>query len=184
MSVVPETRRKAIESGSGISWADWLSFFEPHKELDHKALALEALSNIQSVGASKSPEWWAQMVTVAYEQHIGRRGIGERCDGTFSASVSKTLPGTMDEVLVKVVAAVKDLDEYAGVPAASAPSTSETEKWRYWRVKLADGSKVTINIQQKPGGEKSSASVNHDDLASSDLIDASKAWWRSFLTNL
>lgn len=147
-------------------------------------MAKEALELIVAEGTSQSPEWWAQGVTVAFEQHIGRRGVGERCDGSFSAGVSKTLPGSMDDVLAKVQRAASGLIEFAGVPSDGGPSTSATEKWRYWRVKLADGSKVTINIQEKPGGEKSIAAVNHDDLGSSEQIDGVKAWWRSFLSSL
>lgn len=67
---------RALETGSGIAWAEWLEILEPHKDLDHPAMAAKVLEHINARGASKSPEWWAQGVTVAYEQHIGRRGVG------------------------------------------------------------------------------------------------------------
>ncbi|CRK55618.1 hypothetical protein [Alloactinosynnema sp. L-07] len=35
--------------------------------------------------------WWAQSITVAYEQARGMREPGQRCDGKFAASVSKTM---------------------------------------------------------------------------------------------
>lgn len=38
----------------------------------------------------KIPGWWAQTVTVGYERIKGRRVIGQRQDGTFEASKSKT----------------------------------------------------------------------------------------------
>lgn len=181
----PDPRRiAAVETGTGIMWADWLDFFEPHRELDHTAMAKLALDYIRAEGNSRSPEWWAQGVTVAYEQHIGRRKVGEQCDGSFAINASKTLPGTMDEILGKLVAAGAGRDEFAGIPIASEPTTSATEKWRYWRVKLDDGSRVSINVQQKPTGNKSVAAVNHDGLDSDAGADALKAWWRDYLGSL
>ncbi|GAA1712526.1 hypothetical protein [Propioniferax innocua] len=173
----------ALETGSGITWAEWLEILEPHKDLDHPAMAAKVLEHINARGASKSPEWWAQGVTVAYEQHIGRRGVGERCDGSFSVTVSKTMPSDMDATLAAVDAVAAGRDELAGIPLAGEPRTSATEKWRYWRADLADGSKITINIQNKTNG-KSVAAVNHDGLASNEHSDELKAWWRAFLTEI
>lgn len=76
-------QKKSLETGSGISWDEWIQFLEPHRQLDHSAMAAVVLERILGEGASKSPEWWAQGVTVAYEQHIGRRQVGQRCDGVI-----------------------------------------------------------------------------------------------------
>ncbi len=175
---------RAIETGTGITWSRWLTILEPHAALDHTALADCALAAIRSEGSSQNPEWWAQNVTVAFEQHIGRRVVGQKCDGSFSAGVSKTLPGTMDDVLERIAAATKDANTFADTPTDGTPTTSATDKWRYWRVKLADGSRVTITIQTKPSGDKSVAAVNHDKLPSAQVIDERKAWWREFLAAL
>ncbi len=41
--------------------------------------------------------WWSQNITVAFEQARGIREPGQRQDGTFEASVSRTVPlGTAD----------------------------------------------------------------------------------------
>nr|NLD40055.1 hypothetical protein [Actinomycetales bacterium] len=37
--------------------------------------------------------WWAQGITVAYQQERGLRRPGQVADGTFEASISKTLAG-------------------------------------------------------------------------------------------
>jgi hypothetical protein len=62
---------KSLETGSGISWDDWLDFLKHYKELSHTDMAKVVYEKIMEVGLSKSPEWWAQGVTVAYEQHQG-----------------------------------------------------------------------------------------------------------------
>lgn len=175
---IDDARKKSIQTGSGIDWESWLAFFEPHKDLDHTALAQLALAHITTSGQSSSPEWWAQGVTVAYEQHIGRRGIGQRCDGSFSATVSKTLAGDMDEVLEALITVGARHTSFTGVPGEN-PRTSQTEKWRYWRVDLADESKVTINVSNKAPG-KAIAAVNHDNLADRDIAEI-KAWWKDYL---
>ncbi len=178
------SRTAALETGSGIAWSRWLELLGPHRELDHRALAQIALDHIRAEGSSRSPEWWAQGVTVAFEQHLGRRAVGERCDGSFSATVSRTLPGTMDEVLARIEAAARGREAFAGVPVEGPPTTSATDRWRYWRVRLADGSRVSINVQTKPSGDRSSVAVNHDGLPDREHVEECKQWWRAFLDGL
>lgn len=181
---IPASRITSLETGSGIPWNKWLEFLEPHKNLDHTAMAKVVLEHINKHGESKSPEWWAQGVTVAFEQHIGRRGIGERCNGKYSVTCSKTLTGTMDQVLERLVAAGAGRDEFAGVPVDGEPTTSATEKWRYYRIKLADGARVSINVQTKPAGNKSTVAVNHDNLDDNSRIAEIKTWWKDWLATI
>lgn len=89
----------------------------------------------------------------------------------------------MDATLAAVEAVAAGRDELAGIPLAGEPRTSATEKWRYWRADLADGSKITINIQNKTNG-KSVAAANHDGLASNERSDELKTLWRAFLTEV
>jgi hypothetical protein len=41
--------------------------------------------------------WWAQSLTVAYEQERGLRAPGQRRGGAFEAAPSKTLPGAAED---------------------------------------------------------------------------------------
>lgn len=86
---------KALETGSGIAWKQWVDFLEPLKALDHTDMAKLVYEEIMRAGKAKSPEWWAQGVTVAYEQYMGRRQPGQTCDGNFSVTVTKTVEGDM-----------------------------------------------------------------------------------------
>lgn len=182
---------KALETGSGIEWSEWLTILEPHRDLNHKDMAQVALAAIVERGKSTSPEWWAQGVTVAFEQHIGRRKAGERCDGSFSVTVSKTFPGNMDEVLQKWTDATAGMTELIGIPIVDGPRISQTEKWRYWRCKLADGSTVSVNIQTKPNKtkagetsapyEKSALAINHDKFPDGDMLESYRAAWKAFV---
>lgn len=66
-------------------------------------------------------------------------------------------------------------DNLKDVPYAAKPTTSETDKWRYWRVLLQDGSKVNVHVNQKAAG-KVQIGVNHEKLNDSDAVDK----WKVF----
>ncbi|MGA4508152.1 hypothetical protein ACQB6R_03865 [Propionibacteriaceae bacterium G1746] len=177
---------KALQTGSGIAWDDWATWLDAQQAhtLDHAGIARLALGRIIKQGSSSSPEWWAQGVAVAYEQHIGRRLPGQRCEGDFSVTVSKTLPGDMDDVLARWSAHLDGAGELNGEPIVDGPRTSSTEKWRYWRVTMADGATVSVNITNKPGGQKSALAVNHDKLPTADGLEQWRTFWRGMLAEV
>ena len=69
------------------------------KDLDHKAIALNVYEELD--GTIDQLGWWTQAVTVAYEQYIGRRIPGQRPDGTFQTSVSRSTTFGMDELMTR-----------------------------------------------------------------------------------
>jgi hypothetical protein len=126
-------------------------------------------------------------VTVEYEKHIGRRETGQRQSGEYTTTVSRSLPGTMDEALDRWLAllpAGAGASAFDGVSFAEKPSISRTEKWRYWRVRLADGSRVTVYISAKPGGEASLLAVETGKLAGKAAVGCWKAYWKAYLARL
>ncbi len=171
-------RPEAIERGTGRPWAEWLDFLERvgAKDLPHKEIAERV------VGDGATP-WWAQTVTVAYEQHLGRREPGQDCDGAYSVSVSKTLTGSMDEALARWRALMAGRGELSDVPVSRGPDVSRSDKWRYWRCGLADGSRVNVSIYQK-SPEKAGLGIEHERLESADTIEHWRAYWKSMLKEL
>lgn len=175
---------QALEKSTGIAWEEWLRLLAPHRELDHAGLAQQTLAVLRGRGTTGNQEWWAQGVAVAYEQHIGRRQPGQSCEGTFQVTVSRTLAGDMDTALAAWQGLVEGRDAFDGVKIERAGEASRTEKWRYWRCGLADGTKVNVNISAKPGGAKSALAVNHTDLADGEASDRWRAFWKEFLSPL
>lgn len=177
---------KALETGSGIDWETWVKTLDGlnARELDHTAIAKLALEKIREAGKSKSPEWWAQGVTVAYEQYIERRLPGQRCDGDFSVTVSKTICGDMDAALAKWVELTGKVKEFNGVKISDPGKVSQTDKWRYWRCGLEDGARLSVNFQTKPKGDKSSMAINHDKINDGSLVEPWRAFWKSFTAEL
>jgi hypothetical protein len=137
--------------------------------------------------------WWSQSVTVEYEKHIGRRVTGQRQDGRYEGTATKTLSGDMDAVLDRWVAHLPSdaaAVTFDGIELAGEPSVSRTEKWRYWRASLADGSRVTVTISDKPGGTGASGgplstlTVTSSKLASLEEAARWKTFWRAYLIRL
>jgi len=163
-----------IEDATGKSWDEWLKLFESigAKDLTHKEIA----NRIYELGAA--PAWWCQMVTVAYEQHIGRRVPGQTCAGKYAISVTKTLTGTIDEALERWLAFVATSDPFSGIELSRGPEVSRTEKWRYWRCGLGDGSRVNVNIYQK-APSKAALSCQHEAIETEDEAEAWRARWKN-----
>jgi hypothetical protein len=168
----------AVQSATGKDWAGWRTWIDAHdgSNLSHAEIA--RLLNANGVSG-----WWSQMVTVGYERMIGRRALGQRCDGAFSASASRTVTGNMDQALSKWLAVVDGMTLFDGAFAEDEPRQSSSEKWRYWRVDLDDGSKVNLTICDKAGG-KAIVAVGHEKLADAAAVDKAKAFWKTLLAQL
>lgn len=169
----------AIGEKTGRDWPAWLAFLDGigAAQMSHKDIAAAVRETGEASG------WWAQTITVAYEQHIGRRAPGEMTGGGFQLSVTKTLPCSKDDALAAWLRLMDGCDAVGNLSFAAAPSVSSTDKWRYWRVTLADGSKVTITIADKAGG-KAGLAVSHEKLASPEAVERWRAYWREMLRRL
>lgn len=89
--------------------------------------------------------------------------------------------GDMDAALAEWMSYVGDRIDFHDIAIDGVPRISQTDKWRYWRCNLADGSKLSVNIQTKPAGEKSTLSINHDKLSDADGVELWRSYWKSFV---
>lgn len=174
--MVQSISAEAIENATGKPFDYWVELLNGRSaaDLSHKEIA-RLLQDDAGVSA-----WWAQMLTVAYEQHIGRRVPGQDCNGVFTLSVTKTLSGSMDDALAWWLDLVDGRNEFSDVAVTRGPDISETDKWRYWRIGLGDGSRVNVNIYQKDA-DKASLGIQHDKLESQEQIEHWRAFWKAYL---
>ena len=176
----------AVTKATGKALGDWFAVLDERgaRALPHIDIA-RILRDEHAV-----PGWWSQMVTVEYERHIGRRETGQSQGGDYTASRSRTLPGAPDEVLARWLERLRADAAFDGVPFGGEPAVSRTEKWRYWRVKLADGSKVTVTVTAKAGkaggggGAASLLGVGHEKLGTKADAERWKAFWSSYVRDL
>lgn len=181
--MVKPTNTAAISAGTHREWEDWVQLLDSAgaRELNHKAIAELALESMPQEASQR--QWWAQGVAVAFEQHAGLRVPGQTSDGDFHTSASRTVPGDKDAALKAWEELVGTAAEFDGVPVDGEPSTSSTEKWRYWRIRLADGTRVSVNISNKQP-DKALVAMEHTKIDTAERADGWRAYWKGLLANL
>ncbi len=168
----------AVRAATGRDWAGWKAHLD--------AAGAAAMSHADIARSLKSEgvkPWWRQMVTVGYERMIGRREVGQTCAGSFAAGASRTVAGDKDSALARWQDINCESAEFAGALALQEPRVTQSEKWRYWRVDLDNGSRVTVGFSDKPKG-KVGVGVNHEKLRDADEVSAAKAFWKELLAQL
>jgi hypothetical protein len=75
-----------LKEHTGCTWERWVKALDRAKAhtWTHREIAKYVVEKY------KTPGWWAQTVAVGYERIKGLRAIGQRRDGSFEASKSKT----------------------------------------------------------------------------------------------
>ena len=165
-------------------WPEWVARIDSMggRELAHPEIVPLVQGEIAHL-EMKNHGWWAQGITIAYEQHIGRRIPGQQGDGTFASSASKTVSGSMDEALAAWIELVDACSSFNNLEVSEEPTTSATAKWRYWRCGLEDDSRVNVTVNESAPG-KSRVAVQHARLLSPEAAAEWKAFWKELLAGL
>lgn len=121
--------------------------------------------------------WWAQNITVDFEQHNGRRRPGQRADGTFEVTASRRVPGEQADALAR---AVDSVSAAIGRPASSIHASG---KYFSARWKLDDGTSVTASVPPSSGG-KSTVALTFVGLASEEAMPGAKELLRNALPSV
>ena len=157
-----------IAEKTGRTWAEWVETLDRHgaAQMPHRDIAALA-SKEYGVGA-----WWTQAVTVGYERIKGLRVRGQRRDGTYEASKSRTFNVPVAELF----------DAWADAPvrkrwldAAGAKVRSATAP-KAMRILWPDGSVVIAGFTAK-GPAKSSVAIAHTKLPDRETANQLKGYW-------
>lgn len=132
----------ALRRATGHDHAQWREILSAHGAMDmtHTQIATYLVDEHGVDG------WWAQGITVDYEQACKGRLPGQMKDGTFTSSVTRTIPGARLDALGAVADAVTAVhgDRHGENLKASQPVV----RWR-----LADGTRIAAAAQpEKPTG--------------------------------
>ncbi|PRX98914.1 hypothetical protein [Allonocardiopsis opalescens] len=166
---------EALRRHTGRGWAEWFAVLDAweavrrtHTEIARRLVAEQRLDG-----------WWAQSVTVGYEQHRGMRAPGQRSDGTYSANASVTV-GVPVARLFQAVADAGErrgwLPEELSVRTATAPKSL--------RADLADGGGRVVFGFTAVGRDRSRVALEHQRLAGAEEAARAKAFWRERLQAL
>ncbi len=158
-------------AATGKVRADWHSILDAAgaREWKHPKIAAWLQSE------HDVPGWWAQGITVGYEQAIGRRVPGQGADGTFAVSASKTVHGSRAETLKSVLAT---LTTHFGPPdSVSEKSIYATARWK------KDGETIVAAIAD-PKPEKTLISLTRSRIVDGGTLSAAKAELKSVLDTI
>lgn len=162
----------AVKAKTGCTWDKWV------RSLDyHGAAGMTHVEIARLVKAKyKTSSWWAQTVTVGYERIKGRRASGQRSDGKYHASKSRTFGvpvGTLFDAWANASKRRKWLGDLSvRVRTARRPKSI--------RIGWLDGSILAVDFVSK-GKAKSSVTVDQVGLTSrDDLLRVKNEWGDRF----
>jgi hypothetical protein len=165
-----------LRERTGRDWDEWFALLDAWSAVErtHTEIARWLVT------AHEVPGWWAQTVTVGYEQARGLRAPGQSRAGGFSASGSKTVGVPVE----RLFAAFADEalrrrwlpDVEVSVRTTTVPKTFRAD----WA-----GGPTRIAVGFAPKGEaKAQVAVLHEKLADADEAARCKAYWRERLAVL
>lgn len=162
------TSDATIRERTGRGWEEWFDVLDewgaaerPHKEI---ARWVAAQLDIEPLA------WNAQAITVSYERARGGREIGQRSDGSFTATISKTVAVPV-EALFDAFA-----DKALTVRTATRPKSARYDFAR-------NGSRVHATFIAKEDA-KSTIALEHTRLPDAGEVDRMKGYWRERLDGL
>jgi len=174
------SRIQAVERATGTSWDEWLEYLTRigAPEMTHHEIASAVLGELD--GTVDNPRWWAQSATVAYEQHIGRRVPGQRPDGTFQTSVSKSTKLGMEALMKAWTDFATGNPDVDGLIEGEV-RVSGTDKRITWRAKAREAESVIVISEPKKDGTTSLV-VQHMGSPTPERNDEVKETWRGIVT--
>ena len=168
-AVEPRVSAEAVRNATGRTWSEWFELLDQWGGAQHgHGEIVERLTAHHGVGG-----WWAQSVTVAYEQARGMRAPGQKADG-WEVTASKTVNVPVE----RLFAAFTDEAERErwlpgaalGLRTATAPKSARYD----WE----DGSTRVVAGFESKGDGKSVVALAHQKLPDADSAEAMKAYWR------
>ena len=170
------TSDAALRRSTGKAWAEWIDVLDawgaeakPHRDI------ARWLNRDRGVDG-----WWSQQITVGYEIVIGRRVVGQRSDGRFSATATRTVAAPVEELMDAVLDEHRRREWLPAAPLRPRRSTAE----RTARFDWDDGASRVVFWFEALGEAKSRVAMEHERLPDKAETDRMKAFWRSALARL
>jgi uncharacterized protein YndB with AHSA1/START domain len=156
-----------IKTQTGRDWAAWT------RTLDRDGAAQMQHRDIAALVHEKYEvrDWWAQTVTVGYERIKGLRAIGQRRDGLYEASKSRTFSvpvATLFDAFANARVRKRWLPETIKLRTSTPPKTM--------RIGWQDETIVVLGFMDKGKG-KSAVAVQHTKLPDRAAVERMKQLW-------
>ena len=173
-TIAPVRRsEESVRANTGRTWDQWFKLLDRWgaKDKKHPQIA-RWLSEDQGVDG-----WWAQSITVAYEQERGMRAPGQRPDGTYSVTASKTVNAGMSDLFSAFTddeVRARWLGDFEfGIRSVRAKKAITAD---------CEGATTRVSVWfDSKGRGKSQVGVAHEKIADPRHADELKAFWRERL---
>jgi hypothetical protein len=162
----------AVMKKTGRVWNQWFALLDDAgaMKMHHKQIA----EHLNSIGV---PGWWAQMITVTYEQERGLRDEHQRSDG-YSVGASRTFDAALGSVYL-LWSDGKLRQKWLDTKLIVRKET----KNKSMRITWPDKTSVDVYFYSK-GPRKTQIAVQHNKLPSAAAVDRARAEWKSALNRL
>jgi hypothetical protein len=166
---------EAIKAKTGCPWSRWVAALDYHKAYTwtHREIADFVHTKY------KVPDWWTQTVTVGYERIKGLRAIGQRRDGSYEATKSKTFAAPVS----RLYRAFKDARLRGRWLPDVALTVRTATRDKSMRITWPDGTSVEALFYRKGAG-KSQIAVAHVRLKAQADAARLKTYWTERLAAL
>jgi uncharacterized protein YndB with AHSA1/START domain len=166
---------EAIKKNTGCDWKAWVGALDYVKAHDwpHRAIA-QFVHERYGVRA-----WWTQAVTVGYERIRGLRDIGQRRDGSYEASRSRTFP-VAPGTLFRAWAEKQRRTAWLGDAQLTVRTATRN---RSMRITWGDGTSVQLWFTAR-APRKSAVAVQHTRLPDRQAVNRLKEYWAGKLDAL
>jgi hypothetical protein len=167
----PELSDDRVREATGKGWDEWCDIIDawPGHIDGHTAIANYVCNEHGTDG------WWAQTVTVGYERITGLRLRYQRSDGTFNSTKTRTV--TVDAAELRELL----LDEGDRADLFPGYETELRSRPTSKVVRLGIGPGVAQIAIEPKGDGRSTISIWHEKLPSSEDVDEWKHYWTDWL---
>jgi hypothetical protein len=175
-SFAPRTSGEAVYRATGRDREAWFALLDAwggtgrtHREIAAWLMREHGIDN-----------WWAQTLTVDYEQARGMRAPGGSRDGTFSIGVSRTVAVPLERLFA---AFVDPKLRKRWLPGATMRERT-SQPGRSARFDWKDGAtRIHVGFAVK-GDAKSQAALQHERLPNARAAKEAKTYWRERMAAL
>ncbi len=164
-----------LKEKTGCTWERWVKALDRAQAYtwSHREIATYVHEKY------KIPGWWAQTVTVDYERIKGLRAIGQRRDGSFEASKSRTFAVP----LVRLYRAFHDSRTRARWLPGVGLTVRTATRGKSMRITWPDQTSVEVGFSSR-GTAKSQVAVQHGKLPDRAAQTRVKQYWAERLDAL
>ena len=167
---------EVIRANTGRTWDEWFALLDawgaaqrPHPEIARWVVEEHGVDG-----------WWAQGVTVGYEQARGLRAPGQRRGGLFEVNASKTVAVPVD----RLYEAFADPDLRERWLPGAAVEVRRAQPAKSIRANWDDGSTRLVIAFTARGEAKSQVALVHERVPDAGTADRLKAFWRERMAAL